>query len=99
MRPRSWRGRSKPGSDAGSLDTGRYRGDRGRRMAPLTPRQGPGGHRWAGHQGRFSTHPPYPRSPMPDDLLPRLAAEPLRAAIILDVDGTLAPIVARPEDA
>ena len=36
---------------------------------------------------------------MPDDLLPRLAAEPRRAAILLDVDGTLAPIVSRPEDA
>ena len=33
------------------------------------------------------------------DLLARLAAEPDRAALILDVDGTLAPIVARPEDA
>ena len=36
---------------------------------------------------------------MPDDLLARLAAEPRRAAILLDVDGTLAPIVPRPEDA
>jgi trehalose 6-phosphate phosphatase len=36
---------------------------------------------------------------MPGDLLPRLAAEPRRAAILLDVDGTLAPIVERPEDA
>jgi trehalose 6-phosphate phosphatase len=36
---------------------------------------------------------------MPDDLLARLAAEPRRAAILLDVDGTLSPIVARPEDA
>jgi trehalose 6-phosphate phosphatase len=33
------------------------------------------------------------------DLLSRLAAEPARAALLLDVDGTLAPIVARPEDA
>lgn len=33
------------------------------------------------------------------DLLTRLAAEPARAALLLDVDGTLAPIVARPEDA
>jgi trehalose 6-phosphate phosphatase len=33
------------------------------------------------------------------DLLARLAAEPRRAAILLDVDGTLAPIVDRPEDA
>ncbi len=32
-------------------------------------------------------------------LLAALAAEPRRAAVILDVDGTLAPIVARPEDA
>jgi trehalose 6-phosphate phosphatase len=32
-------------------------------------------------------------------LLARLANEPRRAAILLDVDGTLAPIVARPEDA
>jgi trehalose 6-phosphate phosphatase len=29
----------------------------------------------------------------------RLAAEPQQAAILLDVDGTLAPIVSRPEDA
>jgi trehalose 6-phosphate phosphatase len=33
------------------------------------------------------------------ELLTRLAAEPERAALLLDVDGTLAPIVARPEDA
>jgi trehalose 6-phosphate phosphatase len=33
------------------------------------------------------------------DLLARIAAEPLSAGIFLDVDGTLAPIVARPEDA
>jgi trehalose 6-phosphate phosphatase len=31
--------------------------------------------------------------------LARLAAEPEQAAILLDVDGTLAPIVERPEDA
>ena len=36
---------------------------------------------------------------MPDDLLRRLAAEPGRAAILLDVDGTLAPIEEVPEDA
>lgn len=34
-----------------------------------------------------------------DDLLARLAAEPERAAILLDVDGVLAPIVPRPENA
>jgi trehalose 6-phosphate phosphatase len=33
------------------------------------------------------------------DLLARLRDEPERAALLLDVDGTLAPIVARPEDA
>jgi trehalose 6-phosphate phosphatase len=33
------------------------------------------------------------------DLLSRLAAEPAEAAVLLDVDGTLAPIVPRPEDA
>src|SRR5207244_1564397 len=33
------------------------------------------------------------------DSLSRLAEEPERAAILLDVDGVLAPIVARPEDA
>jgi trehalose 6-phosphate phosphatase len=33
------------------------------------------------------------------DVLARLRAEPERAAILLDVDGVLAPIVARPEDA
>src|SRR2546421_7160031 len=33
------------------------------------------------------------------DLLARLAAEPLQAALFLDVDGVLAPIVPRPEDA
>jgi trehalose 6-phosphate phosphatase len=36
---------------------------------------------------------------MTDDLLRRLAAEPQRAAILLDVDGTLAPITSRPGDA
>ncbi|HXQ86782.1 MAG TPA: trehalose-phosphatase [Gaiella sp.] len=36
---------------------------------------------------------------MPDDPLRLLAAEPERAAVLLDVDGTLAPIVARPQDA
>lgn len=34
-----------------------------------------------------------------DDLIGRLAADPRQAAILLDVDGTLAPIVDRPEDA
>jgi trehalose 6-phosphate phosphatase len=33
------------------------------------------------------------------DSLARLAEEPARAALLLDVDGTLAPIVERPEDA
>src|SRR5215210_1211124 len=33
------------------------------------------------------------------DALARLAEEPSRAAILLDIDGTLAPIVERPEDA
>jgi trehalose 6-phosphate phosphatase len=33
------------------------------------------------------------------DVLAALAAEPARAALFLDVDGVLAPIVARPEDA
>jgi trehalose 6-phosphate phosphatase len=36
---------------------------------------------------------------MGDDLLRRFAAEPDRAGLLLDVDGTLAPIVDRPEDA
>lgn len=36
---------------------------------------------------------------MADDLLHAFAAEPARAAVLLDVDGTLAPIVDRPEDA
>ena len=35
----------------------------------------------------------------PNLLLTDLAAEPERAALLLDVDGTLAPIVSRPEDA
>ena len=39
------------------------------------------------------------RSVAADQLLGRLAEAPERAAILLDVDGTLAPIVARPEDA
>jgi trehalose 6-phosphate phosphatase len=34
-----------------------------------------------------------------DDLLHRLAAEPQRAALLLDVDGVLAPIVAVPSEA
>jgi len=33
------------------------------------------------------------------ELLARLAEEPRRAAIVLDIDGTLAPIVPRPADA
>lgn len=33
----------------------------------------------------------------PPEALARLAAEPALAAVLLDVDGTLAPIVARPE--
>ncbi|MBA3735547.1 MAG: trehalose-phosphatase [Actinobacteria bacterium] len=33
------------------------------------------------------------------DLIARLAEDPPRAALFLDVDGVLAPIVARPEDA
>jgi trehalose 6-phosphate phosphatase len=33
------------------------------------------------------------------DLVLRLAEEPARSALLLDVDGTLAPIVPRPEDA
>ena len=36
---------------------------------------------------------------MVDDTLRRLASEPERAAILLDVDGTLAPIVEGPENA
>jgi trehalose 6-phosphate phosphatase len=36
---------------------------------------------------------------MADDPLELLAAEPARAAVLLDVDGTLAPIAERPEDA
>jgi len=34
-----------------------------------------------------------------EDALTRLREEPARAAVLLDVDGTLAPIVARPEQA
>ena len=33
------------------------------------------------------------------DIVARLAADPTRAALFFDVDGVLAPIVARPEDA
>ena len=36
---------------------------------------------------------------MADDLLGQLADDPRRAAVLLDVDGTLAPIVERPEEA
>jgi trehalose 6-phosphate phosphatase len=35
----------------------------------------------------------------PSRLLSELSADPKRAALLLDVDGTLAPIVTRPEDA
>jgi trehalose 6-phosphate phosphatase len=35
----------------------------------------------------------------PSRLLSELSADPSRAALLLDVDGTLAPIVTRPEDA
>src|SRR5436190_8958416 len=37
--------------------------------------------------------------PVLDERLAAFAAEPGSAAVILDVDGTLAPIVPRPEDA
>jgi trehalose 6-phosphate phosphatase len=37
--------------------------------------------------------------PAVEDALAVLAADPARAAVMLDVDGTLAPIVARPEQA
>ena len=33
------------------------------------------------------------------DLLARLAEDPTKAALFLDVDGVLAPIVPKPEDA
>src|SRR5436305_5098568 len=33
------------------------------------------------------------------DALARIAAEPKKAALFLDIDGVLAPIVTRPEDA
>jgi trehalose 6-phosphate phosphatase len=36
---------------------------------------------------------------MADDLVGRLSENPAHAAVLLDVDGTLAPIVERPEDA
>ena len=36
---------------------------------------------------------------MADDLVGRLSEDPARAAVLLDVDGTLAPIAERPEDA
>lgn len=39
---------------------------------------------------------PLPRLAAANALLERLAAEPARAALILDVDGTLAPVVADP---
>jgi trehalose 6-phosphate phosphatase len=44
-------------------------------------------------------HSPIVRGVNPEALLARLAAEPERAAILLDVDGVLAPIQARPEQA
>src|SRR3954465_7739011 len=49
MLPRHWRAKSKRGKDAGSLDSRSYRGDRGRRIAPLCSRQGRGGHLPRGH--------------------------------------------------
>src|SRR5205823_14471867 len=44
-------------------------------------------------------HEPHGRMVGGMDLLARFAAEPDRAAILLDVDGALAPIVPRPDDA
>jgi trehalose 6-phosphate phosphatase len=42
----------------------------------------------------------YTRKPMePNRLIAELAADPRRAALLFDVDGTLAPITSRPEDA
>src|SRR5439155_6122320 len=40
-----------------------------------------------------------PRGVVTSDPLATIAAHPERAAILLDFDGTLAPIVERPEDA
>src|SRR5512142_153966 len=40
MLSRPWRAKSKRGKDAGSLDSRSYRGDCGRRIAPLCSRQG-----------------------------------------------------------
>jgi trehalose 6-phosphate phosphatase len=38
-------------------------------------------------------------TPVPGELLEPLRAEPTRSAILCDIDGTLAPIVAEPDDA
>jgi trehalose 6-phosphate phosphatase len=38
-------------------------------------------------------------APVPADLLEPLRSEPARSAILCDIDGTLAPIVAEPDDA
>ena len=47
----------------------------------------------------FSGTALYPRAVNGDSLLARLAEEPERTAILLDVDGVLAPIVDVPVDA
>jgi trehalose 6-phosphate phosphatase len=46
----------------------------------------------------FQRHRPYPRAVNGDPLLARIAEAPERTAILLDVDGVLAPIVDVPQD-
>src|SRR6478736_8280207 len=73
----------------------RRRPRRGSRRRRRRGRSAPAGRSWtAVRSGALVSW-----SAMPDDPLRLLAAEPERAAVLLDVDGTLAPIVDRPEDA
>src|SRR5438093_10276136 len=64
------------------------------------PRRGGGAVPPPGHGGRLRGRVPGdPRGAVTGPKLGAIAADPSRAAILLDFDGTLAPIVSQPEDA
>src|SRR5439155_1660735 len=64
---------------------------------PRRPRTAPRRTPRSARSRRGAPAPAYSRSVLVGTLLERLAEDPGAAGLLLDVDGTLAPIVARPE--